>query len=107
MSAFPDMLTSFLCHSACQGLEGVACTAVKVRTMWATMQAAEPRTRPLQNHLPLDTHLTTEAGRWMPQYLHDRLMMWCSAATSRLHDSSQCTTYSMHDSQRLLSAVLG
>ena len=33
------------------------------------MQEAVPVTRPLQNHLPLLTHLTTEAALWMPQYL--------------------------------------
>jgi hypothetical protein len=36
------------------------------------MQEAVPRTRPLQNHLPVATHFTTEAGVWMPQYLHHR-----------------------------------
>lgn len=33
------------------------------------MQLAVPLTRPLQNHLPLDRHLTTQAGLWIPQYL--------------------------------------
>ena len=38
-------------------------------TRCVTMQEAVPVTRPLQNHLPLFTHLTTEAALWMPQYL--------------------------------------
>jgi hypothetical protein len=33
------------------------------------MQEAEAWTRPLQNHLPLVRHRTTDAGEWMPQYL--------------------------------------
>ena len=41
------------------------------RTMCATMQVAEPSTRPLQNHLPVATHLTTADGTEMPQYLHN------------------------------------
>ena len=36
------------------------------------MQEAVPVTRPLQNHLPLLTHFTTEAALWMPQYLLGR-----------------------------------
>ena len=34
------------------------------------MQDADPSALPLQNHFPLDKHFTTEAGVWMPQYLH-------------------------------------
>jgi hypothetical protein len=33
------------------------------------MQEPELPMRPLQNHLPLDMHLTTHAGLWTPQYL--------------------------------------
>lgn len=33
------------------------------------MHEAVPVTRPLQNHLPVVRHLTTQAGLWMPQYL--------------------------------------
>lgn len=36
------------------------------------MQEAVPVTRPLQNHLPVVRHLTTQAGLWMPQYLQGR-----------------------------------
>ena len=36
-------------------------------TRCVTMHAAVPVTRPLQNHLPLVRHLTTQAGLWMPQ----------------------------------------
>ncbi len=35
------------------------------------MQEPEPWTRPLQNHLLVLRHLTTHAGLWIPQYLHD------------------------------------
>jgi hypothetical protein len=31
------------------------------------MQEAVPVTRPLQNHLPVVKHLTTQAALWMPQ----------------------------------------
>jgi hypothetical protein len=34
-----------------------------------TMQLAVLLTRPLQNHLPLEMHFTTQAGLWIPQYL--------------------------------------
>lgn len=33
------------------------------------MQEPELPMRPLQNHLPLDRHLTTQAGLCTPQYL--------------------------------------
>jgi hypothetical protein len=33
------------------------------------MHEAVPVVRPLQNHLPDLTHLTTLAALWMPQYL--------------------------------------
>lgn len=33
------------------------------------MQEALPDTRPLQNHLPVVRHFTTDAGLCMPQYL--------------------------------------
>lgn len=39
------------------------------------MQEAEPRARPLQNHLPEVTHLMTEDGAWMPQYLQQAMMI--------------------------------
>ena len=41
----------------------------KARTRWVTIQEAVPIVRPLQNHLPVETHLTTVAGLAMPQYL--------------------------------------
>lgn len=34
------------------------------------MHEAVPIVRPLQNHLPDDTHLTTAAAFAIPQYLH-------------------------------------
>lgn len=36
-------------------------------TRCVMMQDAVPVTRPLQNHLPVVRHLTTQAGLWMPQ----------------------------------------
>lgn len=38
-------------------------------TRCTMMQEPELPMRPLQNHLPLDMHLTTHAGLWTPQYL--------------------------------------
>ena len=39
--------------------------------------------RELQNHLPLDSHLTTDAGAWMPQYAQA-----CSGRSSSSDPSS-------------------
>lgn len=44
----------------------------RLLTKCVTMQEADPRMRPLQNHLPEVTHFTTDAGAWMPQYLQGR-----------------------------------
>lgn len=35
------------------------------------MHDAVPVTLPLQNHFPVVMHFTTDAGEWIPQYLHD------------------------------------
>ena len=48
-----------LCTQSC--LHGVR-QSKRQHTMCATMQVAEPSTRPLQNHFPVATHFTTAAG---------------------------------------------
>ena len=60
--------------------------------MCATMQVADPSTRPLQNHLPVATHLTTEDGTEMPQYLHrSHIMAVGAVAYCSLPCGNKCT----------------
>lgn len=48
---------------------GLYTSLLEEPTRWVSMQEAVPVTRPLQNHLLLFTHLTTQDALWMPQYL--------------------------------------
>ena len=49
------------------------------------MQEADPVTRPLQNHLPLFTHFTTQEALWMLQYLLQHVRAFNSTSTASVN----------------------
>ena len=54
------------------------------------MHEAVPVMRPLQNHLPVVRHLTTQAGLWTPQYLQQQSEACKHNIRGGRNNQSQC-----------------